>query len=490
MLPLPGSGGVEMAVARLRFLDKDEEELIDQLSMECLDTIGVKVKSETVLKMLAKAGANVDPKSQIAKIPEELVREALKTVPKQMMLHARDSKHDMHVPVTSWPYVGTTGLGTYIVDINTGKRRDSTVKDIADTVRLADALDGADYVQTNLTATEVPKETHGLHELWTAFQNTTKHVQGVEIYNAEDARKQIELGALIAGGVDELKKKPCFTVIHCSIAPLMFEHDAVEALVEFARGGVVVTTMTMSLSGGTAPVTMAGTLVNANSENLASLVIGQVAAKGARTVYCSSSTPVNMKTGMINYESVNQPLIAAGLAQMAKRYGLPCMVGDWGLNDSEEPGVPHTFTETMGIALSTMSGTDLQGGIGAMDCAKGVSPVQEVIDAYVWENVKKQMTPFDISRETAALDVIRKVGHGNTFLTSVHTVRNFRKEIVMRDPSKAKFEATMSKSMVAEAREIALRLLKEHIVLPLDKSILQQGNEIIKMHEKALASRR
>jgi trimethylamine--corrinoid protein Co-methyltransferase len=229
--------------------------------------------------------------------------------------------------------------------------------------------------------------------------------------------------------------------------------------------------------------------VNGNSENLASLVIGQVASKGARTVYCSSSTPVNMKTGMINYESVNQPLIAAGLAQLAKRYNLPCMVGDWGLNDSEEPGVPHSFSETMGIALSTMTGTDMQGGIGAMDCAKGVSPVQEVIDAYVWENVKRQMTPFEISRETAALDVIRQVGHGNTFLTNIHTARNFRKEVVTRDPSKAKFEATMSKSMVAEAREIALRLLKEHVVPPLDKSIVQQGNEIIRKHEKALAAR-
>jgi trimethylamine--corrinoid protein Co-methyltransferase len=220
------------------------------------------------------------------------------------------------------------------------------------------------------------------------------------------------------------------------------------------------------------------------------LVIGQVAAKGARTIYCSSSTPVNMKTGMINYESINQPLIASGLAQMAKRYGLPCMVGDWGLHDSEEPGIPHTFSETMGIALSTMSGTDMQGGIGALDCAKGVALEQEVIDSYVWENVRRQMTPFEITKETTALDVIRQVGHGNTFLTSMHTVRNFRKEVVMRDPEKGRFEATMSKAMVAEAREIALKLLKEHVVTPLDKGIVLHGNEIIRSWEKELAKRR
>jgi trimethylamine--corrinoid protein Co-methyltransferase len=478
-----------MAVARLRFLEKDEEDIIHDQSIECLGTIGVKVKSPRVLKMLGDAGATIDERSQVALVPEGMVREALRTVPKEMTLHGRDKAHDMRIPVSSWPYTGTTGLGTYIIDIKTGKKRDSTVKDIADCVRVADALDGVDYVQTSLTATEVSPLTHGLHELWTAFENTTKHVQGVEIFNAEDARKQIELGALIAGGKDELRRKPSFTVIHCSIAPLMFEHDAVEAMVEFAKAGVPVTTMSMSLSGGTAPVTMAGTLVNANSENLASYVIGQVASKGARTIYCSSSTPVNMMTGMIHYESVNQPLIAAGLAQMAKRYGVPCMVGDWGLNDTDEPGVPHTLSESMGIALSTMTGTDMQGGIGTLDNAKGVALEQQVIDAYIWENVRRQMTPFEISKSTAALDVIRQVGHGNTFLTNIHTARNFRREVVVRDPEKGRFESTRSRSMVAEARDIALRLLKEHEVPQLDKSVLEEGGRIIRDHEKAIVSR-
>lgn len=478
-----------MAVARLRFLDRDEEQLIDQKSIECLETIGVKVKSAKVLKMLSEAGAKVDERTQVALIPESMVKDALKTVPKEMTLHGRDPRHDMKIPVSSWPHTGTTGLGTYIIDIETGRRRDSTVKDIADCVKVADALDGVSYVQTSLTATEVPHATHGLHELWTAFQNTTKHVQGIEVFNSEDARKQIELGALIAGDEDALRKRPTFTVIHCSIAPLMFERDAVEAMVEFAKAGVPITTMSMSLSGGTAPVTMAGTLVNANSENLASFVIGQVASKGARTIYCSSSTPVNMMTGMIHYESVNQPLIAAGLAQMAGRYGLPCMVGDWGLNDSEEPGVPHTFSESMGIALSTMTGTDMQGGIGTLDNAKGMALEQIVIDSYIWENVRRQMTPFEISEATTALDVMRQVGHGNTFLNNMHTARNFRREVITRDPDKGRFESTRSKAMVSEAREIAARILKDHEVPRLDRDAIDRGNGLIRDYERKILAK-
>ncbi len=477
-----------MAVARLRFLEDAEVELIDRQSVECLESIGVKVKSERVLDMLKDAGAEVDDRTQVAKLPESMVRDALSKVPTELVLHGRESRHDMRIPVSSWPYVGTSGLATYILDIDTGERRPSTVKDIADCVRLADALDGVGFVQTCTTATDAPEQTHGLHELWTALQNTTKHVHGVEILNAEDARKQVELGALVAGSPEELDKHPRFSVIHCSIAPLTFERDAVEAMVEFAKAGVPVTTMSMSLSGGTAPVTLAGTLVNANSENLASFVIAQTARAGARTIYCSSSTPVSMSTGMINYQSPNQPLIAAGLAQMARSYGLPCMVGDWGLNDTTEPGFPHTFSENLGIAISTMTGSDMQGGIGAMDNAKGTSLEQEVIDSYVWENVRRQMTSFEISEATAALNVIREVGHGNTFLTHVHTARNFRKEIVQRDSDRARFERTMSNEMVPEAKRIARQLLKEHQVPGLDRSVIEAGGSVIREHEKRLLS--
>lgn len=56
-------------------------------------------------------------------------------------------KHDMRMPVTSWPHIGTNGLGTFIPDIDIGKKRDSTVKDIADCVKLADALDGVSNFQ-------------------------------------------------------------------------------------------------------------------------------------------------------------------------------------------------------------------------------------------------------------------------------------------------------------------------------------------------------
>jgi trimethylamine--corrinoid protein Co-methyltransferase len=476
-----------MAVARLKFLDNGEEELIHHHSLKSLNEIGVSVHSTPVLQMLGGAGAKIDEKTHIAKIPESLVNEALRKAPKSFKLFSRDGKHDLDLPSKTWPYASTTGLAVYIRDIHTGKNRPSTKKDIADIIKVGDALPQMDYLWTTLTATEVPSQAHGLHELWTAFQNTTKHVQGVSVGSAEECRKQIELASLISGGVDALRKKPIFSVITCSIAPLSFEKGSVEGQVELNKAGIPVVSMSMSLGGMSAPITLAGMLLNVNTENLASLVISQTANPGTPHIYSSESAPVNMMTGNISYEAVETPLISAGASQMAKRYGLPCLTGATGGGaDEKEPGFWSSFSELSSLALVGMSGTDLAAGAGSIDTAKGASLEQLVMDAYLWEDYRAYMRGFEISERTFALDVVQKVGHGNSFLTNPHTAMNFRREMYFRDKKKMEWEQTLSGKAVPEAREVALKILKEHKVsLPLDASIVKKGDEIIKSFEKA-----
>jgi trimethylamine--corrinoid protein Co-methyltransferase len=473
-----------MAVGRFVFLSKDEMDVIHTQSLESLRTIGVHVPSTSILKTLKAAGAEVDDAKSVARIPEALVTEALKKAPRSFKMCGRDPSRDMTLPTSGPPYAATTGLGVYIRDMDTGERRPSTRKDIADFIRLADALAGVDFVWTTLTATEVPQGSHSLHELWTAMQSTTKHVNGVSILSAEDAKAQVELASLVAGGKEELRKRPLFSVICCSIAPLAYETGIVEGMVELSKAGIPVMSMSMSLSGGSAPVTMAGTICNANTENLASLVMTQFTAPGAPHIYCSSSAPINMRTGSINYMTIEQCLIAASLGQMAKSYGLPSMVGDWGVNDTMDPGVPHTFSEVMGLCLSTMGNSDLVSGIGGLDAVKGASFDQAVIEAKLWENIRQFMRSYVISKELTALDTVKQVGYGGTFITNPHTAKHFKKELIFKDSSFAHWEATRSSAMVPEARQIAKKLLAEHRVEGFDKDVLSGGNEIIARFEK------
>lgn len=476
----------KMAVTRLIFLEESEEDLIHDLSLKVLKEIGVLVRSPSVLKMLGDAGAYIDTEKGIAKISEDLVEDALRKAPKEILMAARDPKHDMKLPVDTWPYTATTGLAIYMTDLETGKKRETTRRDLADFAKLADALPSVDYFWPCVTTGDVHQEIHTIHELWISLQFQTKHIQG-DSMSAVDARKQVELASLVVGGEDKLRKRPIFSVVSCPIAPLSFEKGSVEGQVEFAKAGIPVSSLSMSLSGGSAPVTMAGTLVNANTENLASIVITQTAAPGAPHIYGSNSTPIDMNTGNINYGAAEGPLIAAALGQMAKRYKMPCQVADWGV-DGEKLGVMKSFSELTSTTLTAFSGSDLSQGMGSFESAKGASLEQMVIDAYLWDNYRLFMNKFTINEATSAVDVIKSVGHGNTFLTNPHTMKNFKNELHFRNKKTVEWEGTMSKTMVPEAKEIAKKLLKEHAVKPIDESIIKQGNDLIKMYTRRAVS--
>jgi trimethylamine--corrinoid protein Co-methyltransferase len=475
-----------MAVLRTKFLDREEEDLIHEKSLESLKDLGVLIRSPAVLQMLEQAGAVVDHRKGIAKIPESVVQEALKNAPKRIRYYARDPKHEFEIPSKSFPFTATNGLAIHIADLETGVDHSSTRKDLAAFSRVADALDPVDYLWTSLTATDVPEATHALHELWVTMQNTVKHVESITVVSAEDARMQIALASLVAGSPEELRKRPLMSVVSCPTAPLSFNKGPVEAQVEFAKAGVPVLSMSMSLGGSTSPVTLAGTLANINTENLASLVIDQVAAPGAPHIYTSDSTPVDMRTGYINYTAVETPLVSTGAAQMARRYGLPCMTSGWGSCVGTDLGLP-AFSELASVLLSVMPGTDLSAGMGGMDHAKGCSYEMLVLDASLWRHLRAFMRDFAVSEETIALDVVKAVGHGNTFLKHPHTARNFRKDLFFRDPNRLPWEATLSDRMIPEARETAKGLLKEHEVPSLDRDVLKQGDELIRTYEAQLA---
>jgi trimethylamine--corrinoid protein Co-methyltransferase len=472
----------------MKLLDKNEEDIIHEESLRCLREVGMAVGSPIIRKMLKDAGADVDDRTKVVKFPESLVMECVKKAPKQFTLHGRDKKHDMHLPVDGIPYVGTTGLSIHMTDLDTGKTRTATVKDVADFAIMGDALDEVNFLWSVVIPRDVPEEAHTSYEVWHSLTNSGKHHQQIECRNAVDAEMQIKIGSLLCGGPEELRKRPIFSVLVSPDSPLVMREAAMEAQTTLAKAGIPILCMTMPLSGITGPVTMAGTLTLINSENLASLCVTQLANPGNPHIYGSDGVPGDMATGGVAYEAPEVPAIFAGLGQMAKRYGIPSVVGDWGLCGDSTPGIGRSFSEMSCTALDTFSGTDLTSGIGSTDTAKGASLEQMVIDNYVWKNWKGFLRRFDITEEKAALDITKAVGYGNTFLTNPHTVRNFKKELFFRSTAHRNWEATLSKSMVPEAREIAKKILKEHQQeMPVDKSVLKEGEKLINEYAKRFA---
>ncbi|MDH5306503.1 MAG: trimethylamine methyltransferase family protein [Myxococcales bacterium] len=476
-----------MAHARMTFLNEREADLIHEQSIRSLGEIGVKIQSREVLRLLEQNGAGVDYGTMIAKIPQRMIAEALEAAPKQFALCARNPEHDLPLPSHPYPHATTSGLAINVTDRHTGEYRKSTLEDAREFAKLGDALGSVDFLWTSLTANDVVDRAHGPHELWATLQNTSKHVQGVTVQSAEDARVQIELAALVAGGSEALRKRPLMSVISCPIAPLSFEEGAIEAQVEFARAGVPICSMSMSMSGLTAPVTVAGTIVNANTENLASLVITQSACPGSPHIYTSESAPMNMRTGAIDYSALEKTLISIGLGQMARRYRLPCLVADIGFGDAIQGNI-GSFSDLAVQFLGIASYTDILTGMGCVDSAKGVCFEQLVIDSYIWACVREFLKEVEIAEDRIGLEAVAAVGQGHHFLSSRHTVRYMRDEITQWDEEKLKLLGSDPVSLIEKGRSVADQLLRDHRVQPIDADLIRQGDDLIHAYEGRLAA--
>ena len=78
-----------MTKASMSVLSRTDIGQIHDASVRILSEVGVKIESPSVLSLLKKAGAKVDEKKEIALLPERMVSDALKTVPKSIKICSR-----------------------------------------------------------------------------------------------------------------------------------------------------------------------------------------------------------------------------------------------------------------------------------------------------------------------------------------------------------------------------------------------------------------
>ena len=243
---------------------------------------------------------------------------------------------------------------------------------------------------------------------------------------------------------------------------------------EFARAGIPVVSMSMALCGLTSPVTLASTIAIVNAENLAIIVMSQLAKPGAPVVYSSESSIMNMRTGEIKYGAIEEAALAAAAGQMAKHYGAPSMLGGFGVGlYGTEPGVSSSAAEIAFSAITTLALTDFASGIGGLDQAKGAALEQVVIDADIWESIREIKKDVSFDDDHFMTDLIEEVGPGGSFLKSPHTARNMRKELFVPSQEKSAlfdlYRSTADQKVVVEqARQRVKKILAEHRPEPLD----------------------
>lgn len=461
-------------------MDREQAEAIDQASRFILENIGIKMALPAALDLLEEAGAKVDRTRGLVLIPSKLVDDTLKTATGRFNLCARNPLHDLPLDGVHG-YLTLDGCGLQVIDQETGKLRKSTLKDLEKATLVADYLDQIAFLWPIVSAQDKPKEQQPLYELAAQLIYSAKHVQAMTAVNPRSARGSVEIATAVAGGSEALRARPIISNFQCSISPLAYDPEGLEAAMVFADAGIPTGFLTMQIGCSTAPATLAGSLAQANAEILAGIVFLQLYRPGTPTFYGSCATVMELKTGAVCCGGPEDFILQALTAQMARYYSLPSNVGTFATGakaSNWHAGAENAISGT----VSAFAGADMLCGAGLLAGAVIFSFEQLLLDCEIYEMIRRTVTGIKIDQDTLALDAIARVGSDDHFMVEPHTLKHMRElwqpEVINRSPY-GKWQTEGCREAGENAWEKALWILDNHRPEPLENKLIDEIGQII-----------
>ena len=407
----------------LEIVSPDDVRRIHETSLDILSEVGCVYYSPRALDVLAEAGAEVDRETTVAKLPPALVERALTTLPHTFTLGGRTPVFDLPVD-GEHAYITSDGCATFVREAD-GTVRPSTKADVTAAATVVQGLDNISATSAIVSAQDCPVETRVLHEFDACVRASAKHAIVVSVKDEAEARDLIRMARAVAGGAGELRARPTFSAILCTVSPLHQERFGMDLAFTLAEAGIPLMLYPMPILGATAPVTPAGTAVVNNAEILAAVTAIQLACPGAKLIHAGGPTALYMRTGDY-FANVPEALLLRALqGQMAAFYGLPAGLG-WGGTKGKEPGAQSAYENALGMLLELFTGADFLFGAGLLDSVTQLSLEELVVADEVFGMASRLLRGVEVSPETLAVELIEELGFKGDYLFAPHTRAHVR----------------------------------------------------------------
>jgi trimethylamine--corrinoid protein Co-methyltransferase len=453
-------------------LDEAQVKQIHNRSLHLLENVGIDYKTPRALEILEQAGCVVDYDRTWASIPRDLVDWALKQAPRVVQLEARDPSRNVILDGKRSHHTNDS-QGTKAIDLHTGERRVSTLQDLEDGLRVADALDMLEIVHAMVAAQDVPSHIRTIQHFASAFTQTSKHVR-TGVLHAGQVPFLVEMVKAVTG---EGEFRPIFSAVDCTISPLMHDELMTEACIELAKLSVPIMIYPMPLVGGTSPSSAAGSSLIFNTEFLSGLVLFQIINPGTPIIYGIGISQLDMRTGNFATTATLQGILLA-LTEMGRFYNLP--VNLWGCGTSSlELDAQYGFDATTNLLFASLAGADEIYSMGLLGSSQYLSLEKMVLDNHLTRQVEIMIKEIPMDEDDFQLDVIERVGIGGNFLAERETREFTTSEYVPPWPPEGK-------TMLEVARDEALEIYDNHVPPPLPDGAEVQLDRILREADRAL----
>lgn len=407
-------------------LTEDQIDEIHARSVEILETTGVWVRSDQGVEILTEAGCDTsNPKS--IKIPAKLIERAIQNIPETIDVYDRNGNPAMQLcPENS--YFGTGADCPNIYDLETGQRRASLKDDMTLLARFADALPHMDFIMPTFVANDVPPEKRHAVQYEAVLVNSVKPcMPGCR--DQHEAKVMIDMAAVAVGGYQRLRERPILIIPAGTLEPLVHTEEDLGKALTCAEYGVPFTYIPSgSLLGSTAPVTLAGALIQKNASALAGWTMVRLKYPDAKILYGSVAPAFDMKYGTFTYGSPEFNVSQMAMGDLCYHYKIPGF-GFAGATDSKTLDAQAGLECALSLLLVANSGMSLIHDCGYLDAGMTSSFESILLTDEIISMIEKILKPIDFAEEALALDVIKEVGAGGSFLRHKHTLANFRKHL-------------------------------------------------------------
>lgn len=473
-----GSGNVVppgLSGGQYRPLKEEDVKRIHEASLIVLERTGIEVKASEARDIFRAAGAVIDEENDRVYISRAMIEDALASAQNEVVLHGRDPEHTI-ILGGKRVHMGTGGAAVKILDLETQGVRETTLADVAQIGRLVDSLQNIHFYLRACVARDIPDEDLDLNTYYAAIASTTKHVTG-NCFTVQSARDVIEMAAMIAGSVEELRAKPFISfVTSWTVSPLRYAPETVEVLTEVVRQGMPVFLSSAPQAGATGPAALAGTLVQINAEELSGITYCQLVKRGTPVVLGYVPSVSDLRTGNFTGGSMEFGLMNAAAAQLGQFYNLP-VYNSSGLTDSKVPDAQAGYEKGItGLAAALAGSNFIHHSAGFLESMLTVAYEQYVIDDDINGAIMRAVRGIEVTDETLSVDVIDKVCRGKGyFLGTQQSMKLMNSEYFYPHVSDRKRRDTWEENGSLDMREIARikarEILKTHQPKPIQPEI-------------------
>jgi trimethylamine---corrinoid protein Co-methyltransferase len=189
----------------------------------------------------------------------------------------------------------------------------------------------------------------------------------------------------------------------------------------------------MPLAGGTAPVTLAGSVTQHAAETLAGITLHQLAGPGSPVVWGGAPAIFDMRTGGAPMGAVETAMLNMACAEVGKHLGLPTH-GYLVATDSKFVDAQAGAESARSAMLGALTGINMISGAGMLESLACHSVEKLVIDAESIASAYRLVRGVEMRGETLATAMFAQTGLSGEFLKLKETRALFRQEQHLPSP--------------------------------------------------------